>query len=326
MRIAKVLSIMLPFLSAVLPCQAQMNFLKFPDGVNAPYRAEKPLEAGDDKAEYAVIYVHGLNSKRLGDSSPTVKALLKKHPAAKKTIVVTPMFYASTNCPDELRGRIALWDTKAHDWRRGAASLGENGVSSFAVIDRIYELFSDRARYPKLRRIFLCGFSAGGQVVNRYIAVGKFVRAEHLEYAFAVGGPSTYLYIDGRRPMPDGTFRVPEPPVPGFDVWHDGLKDRNAYSADLSDAAIMANLASRPTLFMCGTEDVKRAGLVVTPGAMTQGENRYRRFLNYQRYIALFPEWAKRCRFVGVPGFGHQWSRVFAAPEFLRFAYGERDK
>lgn len=69
MRIAKVLSIMLPFLSAVLPCHAQMNFLKFPDGVNAPYRAEKPLEAGDDKAEYAVIYVHGLNSKRLGDST-----------------------------------------------------------------------------------------------------------------------------------------------------------------------------------------------------------------------------------------------------------------
>ena len=325
MRVLKALFVLLSCVSA-LWCRAQMNFLKFPNGVSAAYRAAKPLEAGDDRAEYAVIYVHGLNSKRLGDSTPTVKAPIKKHPAADRTRVVAPMFYAPTNCPAELRGKIALWDSGAHDWRRGDLSRGENGVSSYAVIDRIYELLSDRARYPKLKHIFLCGFSAGGQVVNRYIAVGKFVRAGHLDYSFAVGGPSTYLYLDGRRPMPDGTFRVPEPPVPGFDVWHDGLRDRNAYSADLSEAAIMANLASRPTLFMCGTGDVKRTGLMVTPGAMTQGENRYRRFLNYQKYIALYPEWAKQCRFVGVPGFGHQWSKVFADPEFVKFAYGERDK
>ena len=87
----------------------------------------------------------------------------------------------------------------------------------------------------------------------------------------------------------------------------------------------MDNLASRPTLFMCGVEDVQPRGLIVTPGAMTQGENRYRRFLNYQKYIALYPEWAKQCRFVGVPGFGHQWSKVFAAPEFVNFVYGKRD-
>ena len=322
MRIIKALSVLLSFVSA-LWCRAQINFLKFPGGVDVAYWAVRPLEKGDPAAEYAVIYIHGLDSK-INDSTPAFKAIVKGHPGARKTIFIKPAFFSRVNCHKNLRGKVALWDTQKHDWRRGDLSLGEHGVSSYAVIDRIFELLADRARYPKLKHILLCGFSAGGQVVNRYVAVGKLAPAAHLKYSFAVGAPSSYLYVDGRRIAPDGSFRIPDPPVPGAEAWHDGLQGRCAYAADLSEKEIMANLASRPTLYMCGVEDVKPRGLIVTPGAMTQGENRYRRFLNYRKYIALFPEWAKRCRFVAVPGFGHQWSKVFAAPEFVRLVYGER--
>ena len=322
MRVAKALSVLLSFMSA-LWCRAQMNFLKFPNGVDVAYWAARPLEKGDANAEYAVIYIHGLDSK-INDSSATWKSIVKNHPSARKTIFIKPAFFSKVNCRKELLDKVALWDTKKHDWRRGDLSIGDRGISSYAVIDRIFELLADRDRYPKLKHILLCGFSAGGQVVNRYVAVGKLVPSEHLKYSFAVGSPSSYLYIDGRRIMPDGSFRIPDPPVPGLEAWHDGLQGRRGYAADPSEKEIMANLVSRPTLYMCGVEDVKPRGVVVTPGAMTQGENRYRRFLNYQKYIALYPEWAKQCRFVGVPGFGHQWSKVFAAPELVRLVYGER--
>ena len=313
----------LTLLAGALACRAGENFLAFPGGVSALYWAERPLEEGDAEAEYAVIFVHGL-SKHPRDQSPTFKALIRRDPRAGKVVFAMPAYFSPKNCPPELKGKIALWDIRNHDWRRGDPSFGKHKVSSFAVIDRIYELLSDRARYPKLKHILLCGFSAGGQVVNRYVAVGKFVRRDDLKYSFAVGAPSTYLYVDGRRPAADGSFRVPDPAVPGYDSWHLGLGERNAYSKDLSKAEIMANLCSRPTLYLCGEGDVLSRGLAAAPSAMTQGENRCRRFLNYRRYIALFPKWRKQSRFVPVPKYGHVWSKVFAAPELLALIFGER--
>lgn len=320
--IKKLFTVLL-FVVGAVGCRGQENFLAFPGGVSALYWAERPLEKGDPEAEYAVIFVHGL-SKHPHDQSPTFKALLRGDPRARKVVFAMPAYFSPKNCPPELKGRIALWDTRKHDWRRGDRSFGKRGISSFAVIDRIYEVLSDRSRYPKLKHILLGGFSAGGQVVNRYVAVGGFVRRGHLDYSFAVGAPSTYLYIDGRRPAADGAFRVPASPVPGYDSWHLGLAERNDYSAKLSDAEIMKNLASRPTLYFCGEQDVLSRGLSATPPAMTQGENRFRRFLNYRRYIALFPEWHRQCRFVSVPKYGHVWSKVCAAPELLALFFGER--
>lgn len=324
MRIAAVLGVFLECLAGVFTCSAQENFLEFPGGVRVLYWAPRPLESGSADVEYAVIVVHGLMAKTK-DLTPGLARLIREDPRAAKVLFVQPAFVSEKSCPPEFRGKIAEWDLKKHDWRCGDISLGDNGVSSYAVLDRICELLSDRDRYPKLKHILFCGFSAGGQVINRYVAVGKLVRREHLAHSFAVGGPSTYLYVDRRRPAADGAFRTPEPDVPGFDVWHFGLSERNAYASSLSEKEIMANYASRPTLYLCGDRDVGKRGLASSPGAMAQGENRYRRFLNYQRYIALFPEWAKASRFVVAPGAGHQMTRVFAAPEFVRLVFGERE-
>lgn len=324
MRGMKILHLLMSVLAGAAACRAEVNFFDFPGGARAPYWAERPLETGDAEAEYAVIFVHGL-SRKPRDQSATLKALVKKDPRARKVIYAMPAFFSDKNCPAELQGRIALWNTREHDWRRGDLSFGERGVSSFAVIDRMYELLADRARYPKLKHILLCGFSAGGQVVNRYIAVGKCARREDLSLSFAVGAPSTYLYLDGRRPAADGAFRVPEPEVPEWDSWHFGLRDRNAYAQRLSETQIMADLTSRPTLYLCGEADVGKRGLAASPGAMTQGANRYRRFLNYRKYVALFPEWEKQCRFVSVPKAGHSWRRVCDTPEFIRLIFGARE-
>lgn len=324
MRIAAFLGVFLSCLAGVFPCRAQENFLEFPGGVRVLYWSQQPLETGSADAEYAVIFVHGLLA-RTKDLTPGLAQLIRDDPRAAKVIFVQPAFVTAKSCPPEFRGKIAEWDLKKHDWRCGDPSIGDSGVSSYAVLDRICELLSERDRYPKLKHILFCGFSAGGQVINRYVAVGRPVRREHLDHSFVVGGPSTYLYVDGRRPAADGEFRVPEPEVPEYDDWHFGLRGRNAYASSLSEKEIMENFATRPTLYLCGDRDVGKRGLASSVGAMTQGENRYRRFLNYQRYIALFPEWAKASRFVVVPEIGHNTNRVFAAPEFLRLVFGGRE-
>lgn len=324
MRIVKVLGLLLTCVPCGFLCRAQENFLEFPGGVRSLYWSAKPLETGDKDAEYAVIFVHGLQA-RTKDLTPVMKALVRKHPQAGKVLFVLPAFPTAKSCPPEHRGKIAEWDLQQHDWRNGDTSSGEHGVSSYAVIDRIYELLSDRGRYPALKHILLCGVSAGGQVVNRYVAVGRFVRKEHLSYAFAVGAPSTYLYLDGRRPAADGSFRAPEPEVPDCDVWHLGLSRRNAYAAAVEPAGIMANFLVRPTLYLCGDQDVGKRGLASSPGAMAQGANRYLRFQNYRKYVALFPEWEKRSRFVTVPGAGHSLRKVLDVPEFISLIFGGRE-
>ena len=324
MRLFKIVCAILAGLAGAVRGFAGEQFLAFPGGASALYWAERSVEEGDPEAEYAVIFVHGLH-KRPRDLSPMFKSLIRKDPRSRKVVFAMPAYFSPKNCPPALKGKIALWDTGRHNWTHGDPSFGEAKIGSFEVIDRLYEAFSDRARYPKLKHILLCGFSAGGQVVNRYIAVGNFVRQSHLDYSFAVGAPSTYLYVDGRRPTADGSFRVPEPAVPGCDSWHMGLEKRNAYAAKLSKEEILANFASRPTLYFCGEADVLPRGMYATPAAMTQGENRYKRFLNYRRYIALFPEWNKQCRFVTVPKYGHALNKVCAAPEFLKLIFGERE-
>ena len=320
----KILRWLMVVLAGAAACRADVQLFEFPGGLRAPYWAAKPLEAGNAEAEYAVIFVHGL-SRKPRDESGTVKARVKNDPRSKKVVYALPAFFSEKSCPEQLRGKVAVWDVHEHDWRRGGLSCGEAGISSYAVIDRMFELFSDRRLFPNMKHILLCGFSAGGQVVNRYVAVGRGARREGIECSFAVGGPSTYLYLDGRRPTGGREFREPEPEIPGWDSWHFGLRDRNEYSKDLSRAEIMANLTSRPTLFLCGEADVDGRGLEKTPGAMAQGENRLQRFNYYRNYVALFPEWAKRCRFVSVPGAGHKWSRVCNTPEFIRLVFGSRD-
>ena len=93
--------------------------------------------------------------------------------------------------------------------------MTDKRLSSFAVADRLLAELSDAKRFPNLRRIVLAGHSAGGQFVNRYVAVGRLGEsgagpARRLEYRFLVANPSSYLYLDGRRPVAGGDrFEVP---------------------------------------------------------------------------------------------------------------------
>ncbi|MBR0504819.1 MAG: hypothetical protein IJJ84_05375, partial [Kiritimatiellae bacterium] len=176
-------------------------------------------------------------------------------------------------------------------------------VSSFDVVDRIMETLSDARLYPALKRVVLVGFSAGGQFTGRYVATGKCPLRKDLAVDFAVIAPSTELRLD-----PDTT-------------WHYGLKDRPRYSAKLTEAEIRRNLASRRVWRGCGTADVTRGSLDVSPPAMQQGKNRYDRFTNFKEYLKGYPDWAAKVSFHDIPGVGHSGA-VFRDAALLDFIAG----
>ena len=144
-------------------------------------------------------------------------------------------------------------------------------MSSFEVVEHLLnELRSDRTPFPNVERLVVVGHSAGGQFVNRFAAAVKLRANEHA----VVMNPRTYLYVDGRRRMADGTFSIPEPAPPDYDYYRYGLQNLNGTLCRLKLGTIRNNLLHNQVHYLAGTLDVEDEELDVSEAAMLQGRHR----------------------------------------------------
>ena len=256
--------------------------------------------AGDADAQVAVIALHGWGGG-MSDVNTGLRANLEKLDPTIR--VYSPLFPVSAN-----DGR-AVWNKdwvgtsgpNTTDWRGGGVAT-DTELSSFDVIDAMLTKLSDTTLFPRLKRVVLVGFSAGGQFVGRYVAVGKCPVRDGLTVEYVVLSPSTeFLYDDS------------------YD-WHYGLKNRPAYPAATTDGQIMANLTSRRVWRGVGTKDTGTGGLDMTDAANAQGENRYERQHNFKTLInEKYPDWAKMTTFKDIPGAGHSNAAVYSDADLLAF-------
>lgn len=279
------------------------------DGVEPAvhYVAPTPLEKGY-KGELAIIMIQGW-----GGGVTILNEYLALQNSIPKSYVINPMFPRNQIMQKynvEPDGR-AIWNDSwslnltipgvpDDDWRGGGDANGYE-LSSYEIIDMLLAKFSDKKAFPNLKRVALVGFSAGGQFVGRYVAVGKGEVAPHLELVYVAMAPSTYL--------------IPDAEV----IWHYGLKGRPRYSRNLSDEQIMENLRSRRCLHACGDADVLEKSLDKTPSAMLQGENRYVRFQNFQSLVEQDPRWKSVTTFHTLPNLGHKASLAYQDPVVVKY-------
>ena len=298
---------------------------RFDAGESVPalyYDAYRSVEVGS-QAEVAVVVIHGWGG-HVKTLLPTfVKALSQRAESEMKVpYVLAPMFprretLKTNREPDDGR---AVWGDSwaneelhpeqmglaADDWRGGGDANGTS-FSSYDYIDLIFNRFADRIRYPNLKRVILAGFSAGGQFVGRYAATGKGVVREGVKVDYLGMSPSTEFLFEHDQP------------------WLYGLKDRPRYSANLSEAEIMANLCSRRVWRGCGSQDIlgrPQTSLDMTTPAAAQGKNRFERFRNFERYLDKYPEWKKQVSFHVFEGVGHKEDICYADPALLDFVMG----
>ena len=274
------------------------------------YTASKPITEGDD-GETAVIMIHGW-----GGGVKVSKEQLALQKAIGDIYVVSPLYPRAMVmerhevAPD---GR-AVWNdswpkdlsipgSPDDDWRGGGDANGTN-LSSFDVIDTLMNRLSDRRLFPNIKKISLIGFSAGGQFVGRYVAVGKGEAGPGITIQYAAMSPSTFL--------------IPDPD----DTWHYGLADRPRYSCSLSENQIMDNLHSRACLHACGKIDTLEKSLDKTPLAMKQGGNRFIRYQNFRKFVSEDPQWAEVTRFHEFDSVGHSASAAFVDPFFVEYITG----
>lgn len=272
------------------------------------YDAAKPLSQGDT-GETVVIIVHGWS----GGTSHYVKVLpvlAEKYPGVYCILPWFPTPRTMEVAGLEPDGR-ALWNTEsrldlnerwspAEDWRGGGDAHGLK-MSSYDVIDGILKTLSNRKLFPNLKKVVLAGFSAGGQFVDRYVAVGKGKVRRGVKLEYVSMAPSTDLYFEDDLP------------------WLYGLADRPRYSRNVSMRRITKNLESRRVLRACGTEDVGPKDLDVTPEALRHGDNRFDRFLKYQEYVKQDPRWAAVTSFLPIPGIAHESGKAYACPDVVDF-------
>ena len=121
--------------------------------------------------------------------------------------------------------------------------------------------------------------------------------------------PSSYLYIDRRRPVPGqpGEFEVPADASSTCSRYNDykyGLSRLNSYMRRVGADKMRTNLFRREAFYLAGDRDIQKRFLDTRCQANFQGVHRFERARNYEDYVALFPEW-DNSTFRVVPGVGH---------------------
>ena len=289
------------------------------------YFADHDLQECDTNTQYAVIVIHGVTSGT-HDYARTIRPNLEtNYPALPKPYIIAPCFpFEKLLAKSNFKG-YACW--KQGGWAAGGDSVNAGPICAYDVVDEVFAKLMDVNVFPRLKNVLLMGYSAGGQFVNRYVAVGKAPRRPGVKIDFAVGAPSSWLYLDNRRPQKDGTFK----PLFGdewanYNKWHYGLdgKDDCRYVKNVSVSTMWENVSSRSVLCFCGLEDNDPSGRYVASScaARAEGESRLARFRNFRRYVANFPNWAKQVDFVEIPGIGHASWNCFAAPAVVRRMFG----
>jgi pimeloyl-ACP methyl ester carboxylesterase len=294
------------------------NDVKVP--VKVFYDAAYPIEKGSD-CRVAVILIHGWGG-HVRTLLPILNSALAERAAGHETTpyVIAPMFPRRESLaknPDESDDGRAVWNdswanktneepgSASDDWRGGGDANGTS-FSSYDYIDRILDKLCDRALYPRLERIVLAGFSAGGQFAGRYAAIGRGNVREGVKLDYIDMSPSTEFLFEKDDP------------------WLYGLKGRPRYADGLTDDDIMKNLCSRRVWRGCGSEDTlgrPHTALDMTPCAVKQGRNRLERFRNFEKYLDRYPEWKRQTSFHVFKGIGHKEDLAYPTKEVLDFIF-----
>lgn len=214
-------------------------------------------------------------------------------------------------CRDMLAPNEVNWTCDGRDrWMAGGAAVGNTSLTSFDAADAVLRLLADRDVFPNLKSIVVAGHSAGGQFVSRYEMVNQVHGRLGLPIAYVVANPSSYAYVDPRRPTasavppefaagapgftppPPQDARSPFVPFPDaqncttYDRWPYGMVDRTGYSARVTPDQIRQQLVARPTTYVLGALDILPLfGFDGSCAAMAQGPTRFARGLAFAKYV-----------------------------------------
>lgn len=287
------------------------------------YRSH-PLSVRNERIDTAFVLVHG-QGRNADDYFKTALAAGFLAGALDRTVIVSPRFASNdgAGCKDTLAEGEINQPCRGNTWRGGGTAVNSAEASSFHVADALLRRLSDRKTFPNLKRIVMAGHSAGGQFVHRYAAASRAIESVGLPVKLVVSNPSSYLYLDARRPDADAKLAefAGREACPNFNRYLYGLEQRSGYPADMPDETLRANLLKRNVVYLLGELDTEPlAGFDSSCAAMAQGKNRFVRGENYWK--AIRQEYGAKHELVRAPMCGHNARCVFTTDAALEVVFG----
>ena len=249
-----------------------------------------PLEARNASVTRALITIHGAGRNADGYFRSSVAAAFLAG-ALENTVVISPRFAGNdgTTCKDAMGANELNWRcVGVAAWRTGGAAVSDESVTSYALADELLRKLARRDIFPALRAIVVAGHSAGGQFVSRYAMANTVHDGLGVPVTYVVSNPSSYAYLDERRPAASGELQAfaDRQNCTTYDHWPYGLQQRNGYAAKVADAELKTRLVARPVTYLLGGLDtLPIAGFDSSCPAMAQGPTRLARGQTYAKYI-----------------------------------------
>ncbi|HXW51204.1 MAG TPA: hypothetical protein VEJ41_04380 [Candidatus Acidoferrales bacterium] len=271
---------------------------------------------GDADATRAIIIVHGV--LRNADTYFATGLSVLAQAQAKQTLLVAPQFVEASDLHGHAGTSSDLRWTG--EWPGGASATAPAPISSYAVFDAMIERLADRSRFPAMQDIEIIGHSAGGQIVQRYAAVGvgpSAVAASGPRVHLVVANPSSYLYFDTWRPRKVSS-------CPDFNQWRYGFAGAPAYVVGLP-AQLEQRYAQRDVTYLLGTADTipNEWDLDTSCGAEEQGAFRFERGKQYIAYMRMRNPHGTNQDYAFVGGVGHDNRKMFASPCGIAVIFGQ---
>ena len=281
------------------------------------------LETPNATIDRALIMVHG--AQRNGDGYfATAMAAAAATGNLLNTLVVAPAFRGreGRGCNDAVQPGELYWSCQG--WNAGFPAVDEKTVDSFAVMDRILILLSNKAKFPKLKIIVIAGHSGGGQFMQRYSAMNRIEETLGVPVRYVVANPSSYVYLDSKRPASganctaDGKCQGTFGPYSDrancttYNNYRYGLESLSGYAEQVGAETIRKQFPLRNVTYLIGDLDVlPDTDLDKSCPANAQGLNRRERGLNFWNYIQT--EYHATHKLVVVPRCGHNAACMFTA-------------
>ncbi|RSL87640.1 hypothetical protein CEP51_002119 [Fusarium floridanum] len=239
---------------------------------------------------HAFIIVHG--KLRDGDyywetmNKVVKRAKAKKYPgSSRETIIIAPQLFSTVFNSGQYTPRQLAWgDLNA--WQAGSVATHPTGTnfSSMDALDAVLDDASNRENYPNMKNVTIVGHGGGGQLVQRYAAVGKEPPA-HISVRYIHGDASSCAYFTMDRPIMEY-----EGTAPGacefYNTWRYGFDQfPGTIDGRKSPKEYFKQYITRDVISIVGYRDVKSNGDTSCMARAQGGTKRRDRNLVWYRYI-----------------------------------------
>lgn len=172
----------------------------------------------------AIIVQHGNLRNGYDYYCSALESLVSSNVDLSSKLIIAPQFLINNDtCVDSSGNVITIDAEKGLDcdypiwssdgWKDGHTTRNHHQLFSYEVYDMIVSHLRDKVSFPNLRTITFFGFSAGAQMILRYSLLPTQVPVSPLVHVrYVISDPSTFLYLDNRRPFTNGSlgFGIPD--------------------------------------------------------------------------------------------------------------------